>query len=209
MHPDQFAAFVDFVTRLGWPTTALLLLSAASLAIAVLVLVRIPAQRRPRHVAHWLFRLVIGAAWWQLSLANAPTHHAREPFADTAVAQWLTSMSQQAAIPGQADFVNRFLLPHFSLVAPVVYGLEVLCGVSLMLGVGVRLFGLIGALQMLCLWLGLYGVPGEAAWGYLLLLVLQLIFAVDVYGRSLGIDALLNAEPAPAPAAAEWRPRSG
>ena len=64
-------------------------------------------------------------------------------------------------------------------------------GVSLMLGVFVRLFGIIGALQILNLWLGLYSAPGEWPWTYFFLLVLMLIFAAHYYGRSLGLDAIM------------------
>jgi hypothetical protein len=63
--------------------------------------------------------------------------------------------------------------------------------VSLILGVFVRLWGLIGALQILNLWLGLYNAEGEWPWTYFFLLVLQLIFALHRYGRSLGLDALI------------------
>ena len=100
-------------------------------------------------------------------------------------------MGKSAAIPLQADFVNHVVLPHFYLFAPAVYGLEVLTAVSLILGVGVRFWATIGALQIANLWLGLYSAPGEWPWTYFFLLVLQLIFAVHQYGRSLGIDALI------------------
>src|SRR5438128_3158165 len=100
-------------------------------------------------------------------------------------------MGKHAAIPLQADFVNNIVLPHFYLFAPIVYAAEVLTGVSLMVGVFVRLFAIIGALQILNLWLGLYSAPGEWPWTYFFLLLLQLIFALNQYGRSLGIDAIL------------------
>jgi uncharacterized membrane protein YphA (DoxX/SURF4 family) len=104
-------------------------------------------------------------------------------------------LGQHAAIPLQADFVNHIVLPHFYLFAPIVYAAEVLTGVSLMLGALVRLFAIIGALQVLNLWLGLYSAPGEWPWTYFFLLVLQLMFALHRYGRSLGIDAILAARP--------------
>ena len=62
---------------------------------------------------------------------------------------------------------------------------------SLMLGAGVRFFALIGALQILNLWLGLYSAPGEWPWTYFFLLLLMLNFALHHYGRSLGLDAIL------------------
>ena len=56
-----------------------------------------------------------------------------------------------------------------------------------------RFFAVIGALQVLNLWLGLYGAPNEWPWSYFFLLLLMLVFALHQYGRSLGIDAILNA----------------
>src|ERR671921_266116 len=53
----------------------------------------------------------------------------------------------------------------------------------------------IGALQIVNLWLGLYSAPNEWPWTYFFLIVLQLIFSFNHYGRSLGIDALLTARP--------------
>jgi uncharacterized membrane protein YphA (DoxX/SURF4 family) len=102
-------------------------------------------------------------------------------------------MGKSSAIPLQADFVNNVVLPHFYVFAPVVYALEVLTAVSLMLGILVRFWGLVGALQILNLWLGLYNADGEWPWTYFFLLVLQLIFALHRYGRSLGLDALVVA----------------
>ena len=67
----------------------------------------------------------------------------------------MTVMGRSAAIPLQADFVNNVVLPHFYLFAPIVYAAEVLTAVSLILGIFVRFWGLIGALQILNLWLGL------------------------------------------------------
>jgi hypothetical protein len=75
----------------------------------------------------------------------------------------------------------------------MVYALEALTAISLILGIFVRFWGLIGALQILNLWLGLYNAEGEWPWTYFFLLVIQLIFAVHRYGRSLGLDALIVA----------------
>jgi uncharacterized membrane protein YphA (DoxX/SURF4 family) len=121
------------------------------------------------------------------------TDHPERPFGETGLAYWMGLMGKHAAIPLQADFVNNIVLPHFYLFAPVVYSLEVLTGVSLMLGVFVRLFGVIGALQILNLWLGLYSAPGEWPWTYFFLLLLQVMFTIHCYGRALGVDALVTA----------------
>ena len=62
---------------------------------------------------------------------------------------------------------------------------------SLILGLFLRLGGVIGALQIANLWLGLYSAPGEWPWTYFFLLLLMLSFALHHYGRSLGLDALI------------------
>src|SRR5262249_42743377 len=146
----------------------------------------------------WLFRLLIGCMWWQQTLWKLPPHytdHPEQPFGDTGLAYWMKLLGQHAAIPLQADFVNHIVLPNFYLFAPAVYTAELLTGVSLMLGVFVRLFGIIGALQILNLWLGLYSAPNEWPWTYFFLLLLMLIFALHQYGRRLGVDAIIAAQP--------------
>jgi thiosulfate dehydrogenase (quinone) large subunit len=193
---DVFA----FLTKPAWYTGVFWLLMIGSVAIALYCLTAIPEQRQPKHVANWLFRFFIGALWWQQTLWKLPpdyTDQPGRPFGATGLAHWMQTLGKSAAIPLQADFVNHIVLPNFYLFAPVVYGLEVLTGVSLILGGFVRLFGVIGALQILNLWLGLYNAWGEWPWTYFFLLVLQLVFALHQYGRSLGIDAILAARPRP------------
>jgi len=187
-----------FLTKPAWYTGVFWLLLIGSIVIAGYCVARFPEQRRPGHVAKWVFRFLIGAMWWQQTLWKLPpyyTDHPEKPFGASGLAQWMKTMGTSAAIPAQADFVNHIVLPHFYWFAPVVYSLEVLTGVSLMLGAFVRFWAFIGALQILNLWLGLYNAWGEWPWTYFFLLVLQLMFAQDQYGRSLGIDAILTARP--------------
>ena len=100
-------------------------------------------------------------------------------------------MVKGAAFRIQSDLVDKVILPHFYLFAPGVYALEALTAVSLILGLFVRFWGVVGALQILNLWLGLYNAEGEWPWTYFFLLVLQVIFALHRFGRSLGIDAII------------------
>jgi uncharacterized membrane protein YphA (DoxX/SURF4 family) len=195
MNDNPVSDLVEFLTDPIWPTSVFWLLMIGSVVIATLVWRRLPEQRCFSRLARWGFRFVMGAFWWQQSLWKLPplyTNHPEAPLT-TGLAYWMGQMGKYAAIPLQADLVNNIVLPHFYLFAPIVYAAEVLTGVSLMLGVFVRLFAVIGALQILNLWLGLYNAPGEWPWTYFFLLVLQLMFAVHCYGRSLGIDAILVA----------------
>ena len=206
--PNPLSDVVAFLTMPGWPTLVLWALLLASVVIAVYAFATNYEQRHVGHVVRWLVRLLVGAMWWQQTLWKLPpfyTDHPDKPFGATGLAYWMKVEGQHAAIPLQADFVNNIVLPHFYLFAPVVYSLEVLTAVSLMLGLGVRLFGILGALQILNLWLGLYSAPGEWPWTYFFLLLLQIVFATDLYGRSLGLDALFNGRPARAARASAER----
>jgi hypothetical protein len=197
MNPNPFSDVVAFILNPAWTTAVFWLLVFASVLIAVLAWHRLPEQRGFSNLVQWAIRLVMGAFWWQQSLWKLPplyTDHPEAPFGETGLAYWMGLMGKHAAIPLQADFVNNIVLPHFYLFAPVVYSLEVLTGASLMLGGFVRLFGIIGALQIVNLWLGLYSAPGEWPWTYFFLVLLQLMFAIHCYGRALGIDAMLHAE---------------
>ncbi len=194
MNPNPASDVFAFLTKPAWYTAVFWLLMLGSIAVAATVGLKVPEQRSLRHAARWGLRFLIGAMWWQQSLWKLPpfyTDQPKEPFGTTGLAYWMKLMGQHAAVPLQADFVNNIVLPYFYWFAPVVYSLEVLTGASLMLGLFARLFGLIGALQILNLWLGLYSAPGEWPWTYFFLLVLQLAFALDQYGRSLGIDAIV------------------
>jgi hypothetical protein len=193
---DPFTDAVAFLQRPGWPTPIFWLLLAASLVVALYAFAVIPGQRRFPNICNWAFRVSIGAMWWQQTLWKLPpfyTDHPDQAFGKTGLAYWMILLGKSAALRLQADFVNDIVLPHFYLFAPVVYGLEALTGASLILGLFVRFWGLIGALQILNLWLGLYNAYGEWPWTYFFLLVLMLIFALHRYGRSLGCDAIIAA----------------
>jgi uncharacterized membrane protein YphA (DoxX/SURF4 family) len=196
MNPNPISDVVAFLLQPAWTTAIFWLLVLASIIVAVYAFAAIPSQRRARYICDWAFRFLIGAMWWQQTLWKLPpayTDHPEQPFGETGLAYWMGVMGKSAAIPLQADFVNNIVLPHFYLFAPVVYGLEVLTAVSLLLGIFVRIWGVIGALQVVNLWLGLYSAPGEWPWTYFFLLVLMLIFALHRYGRRLGLDAIIVA----------------
>jgi uncharacterized membrane protein YphA (DoxX/SURF4 family) len=196
MNPNPFTDTFMFLVQPGWTTAIFWLLLLSSAAIAGYVYRTLPGQHTAEHLGNWVIRLPIGCMWWQQSLWKLPpfyTDQPNEPFGTTGLAYWMGLMGKHAAIPLQADFVNTVVLPHFYLFAPIVYGAEVLTAVSLILGLFVRLGGIIGALQILNLWLGLYSAPGEWPWTYFFLLLLMASFALHHYGRSLGADAIIVA----------------
>jgi uncharacterized membrane protein YphA (DoxX/SURF4 family) len=195
MKPNPISHVIEFLTQPAWPTAVYWLLMLGSVAIALYVLATMESQRTVRDAGSWFCRFIIGTMWWQQTLWKVPPYYTDQPShpMDSGLAYWITEMGKAAWIPLQADFVNDIVLPHFYLFAPMVYGLEVLTAVSLLLGIFVRFWSVIGALQIINIWLGLYNAPGEWPWTYFFLIVLQIIFALDQYGRRLGIDAVIVA----------------
>ena len=104
---------------------------------------------------------------------------------------WVSKMVDGAAFSLQSDFVQSIVQPNFLLFAPIIYATEVFIGVSLIIGTAIRLSGIIGAAMAINLWLGLYSTHGEWPWTYFFLIVVQLMFALNRAGRSLGVDALI------------------
>jgi uncharacterized membrane protein YphA (DoxX/SURF4 family) len=193
MKATPLSDVLEFLVQPTWTTVVYWLLILGSVAIAAYAAATIPGQRSWRNVSDWVLRFIIGSMWWQQTLWKLPpyyTDHPEDP-TGTGLYYWMTQLGKSAPIHFQADFVNNVVLPHFYLFAPIVYVAEVLTAVSLILGIFVRFWGFIGALQILNLWLGLYHAEGEWPWTYFFLLVLQLIFAIHQYGRSLGLDALI------------------
>jgi uncharacterized membrane protein YphA (DoxX/SURF4 family) len=191
MRPDPVSDAAAFLTKAAWTTPVFWLLLIASAAIAYTVWRRDLAQRSPRDGAIWLLRLIIGVMWWQQSLWKIPPNY-------DGLVYWMKQMVDHAAIPLQGALVGQIVVPNIALFGPAVYGAEVAIGVSLMLGLFTRLGAVLGALMALNLWLGLYSAPGEWPWTYFFLIVIQLLFAIDPPGRSLGADRLLTARARPA-----------
>jgi uncharacterized membrane protein YphA (DoxX/SURF4 family) len=176
---------VAFLSTPGVATVVFWLLLVGSCAIAVAALRVEPGQRTAQHIGAWLLRLVVGGMWWQQSLWKIPPNY-------DGLVYWMKLMADHASIPLQAQLVQDVVLPNITLFGPLVYGIEVLIGVSLMFGMLTRLGAGLGALMALNLWLGLYAAPGEWPWTYGFLVIIQMLFMLDPPGRSLGADIMLR-----------------
>ena len=175
-----------------------LALIAGSAAIAALNWSRDPAQRSARHVVVWLLRAVTAGLWFQGSIWKLPL-----PASDAFIS-WTSQLGKFSALPFEAGLVDHVFLPAIHLLDPLVFLFEVSLAVSLLLGVAVRLSGILAALFTAHLWLGLYNDPTEWAWTYGAIIAAHGMFAVTEAGRSLGLDNLLRNQwqGAPAPRSA-------
>ena len=186
MRPNPLHDVLTFLTHPGWFTPVYWLLLLASIAFAVLAWRADPAQRTPRAVALWGLRVVVGSMWWQQTLWKIPPNF-------DGLRYWMQQEAAHAAIVLQGDLVRDIVLPNLNVFGPLVYCIEVLVGVSLLLGLFSRIGALLGAAMILNLWLGLYSAPGEWPWTYMFLLIIQITYVIDPPGRVLGADDWLHA----------------
>jgi hypothetical protein len=165
-----------------------LLLIAASVIIAVRNWRQDPAQRTGTHLGTWFVRVLIGCMWFEAMLWKLPLP------VGGGLAYWTEQMGKRAAFAFHREFVTGFLIPNLHLFGPFVFLAELAFAVSLILGLGVRLAGVLAILFVLHLWLGIYlpGDPAEWSWSYIFLAVLMFLFALYAAGRSLGLDAWLR-----------------
>ena len=89
-------------------------------------------------------------------------------------------------------FLRGLVLPNFSWMAWLIFGLELFITITVLFGVFGRLGALAGTAQALNLTIGLLPVPGEWEWTYLLLLTLNFVVLMTAANRRIGIDALLH-----------------
>jgi len=179
--PNPVSDLLALLTNPIWPTPVFWVLLLVSCGIAFSAWQRTPAQRTPRTVGIFALRLIMGVMWWQQSLWKIPPNYDGLVF-------WMKQIVAHSSVPLQASIFDRFVVPNIAWFGPLVYGVEVLVGVSLMLGVLTRVFSVIGLLMVLNLWVGLYSAPNEWPWTYGYLIVIQALFVIDPPGRRLGLE---------------------
>jgi uncharacterized membrane protein YphA (DoxX/SURF4 family) len=186
MRPNPLNDALQFLTQPAWFTVVFWLLLLASVAIAIVAWRREPTQRTTRNLAMWGLRVLMGTMWWQQTLWKIPPNF-------SGLKYWMEQEADHAAIVLQGELVRDIMLPNLTLFGPLVYLVELVIGLTLLLGLPPRSPPLLGLLMGLNLWLGLYSAQGEWPWTYMFLVIIQAIFVIDPPGRSLGADALLCA----------------
>jgi MFS family permease len=144
-----------------------------------------PEQRRARHLVVFLMRFIAAGMWYLGTLWKLPWPVAHG-FKD-----WLTNTVTYSSFQWHADLMQIFL-NHIAIVQPLVYLLEVFFAASLAFGFAVRFTGIVAALFVFNLLIGLYNDPTEWVWTYVGIMFAHGMFAADGAGQSLGVDHLLR-----------------
>jgi uncharacterized membrane protein YphA (DoxX/SURF4 family) len=102
------------------------------------------------------------------------------------------SIDLSAISSAYGSFLNGFVLPNFSWMAWLIFGMELFITVTVLFGVLGRLGALVGTLQALNLAIGLLPVPGEWEWTYIMLTVVNFLLMITAANRYFGIDSWLR-----------------
>jgi uncharacterized membrane protein YphA (DoxX/SURF4 family) len=116
-------------------------------------------------------------------------------FAAEGYTKWVSGFVQESAVSFYKPFL-KFTLQHHVLFGYTVGWVELLIGISMVLGLWVRPFAIIAAIFMLQLVFATWNLPaGTASWRYaanelehIPMLFLFLIFFVHGAGETLGLD---------------------
>ncbi len=186
MRTDPFSDVISWLFDFRWQVVLYWALLIASIVIASINWVRDPEQRRAESVAIWVFRLLIGAMWYQGTTWKLPL-----PASD-AFAYWLGETGKHAAFPFLRSLVTGVFEPLLPVVGTLVYFAELSFAATITLGLLTRFGALLALGQATFLWIGLYQAPNEWPWNYVFLMIVHGFFIVTAAGRHLGADALLR-----------------
>src|SRR5688500_3301833 len=141
------------------------LLLVASVLIAYRNWNEDPAQRSGLHLGTWAVRVLIGCMWFEAMLWKLPLP------VSGGLQYWTEQETTRAAFEFHRVLVKDVLLPYLYLLGPLVFLAELTFAVSMILGVAVRAVGVLAAVFVLQLWLGIYlpGDPAEWPWAYIFL----------------------------------------
>ncbi len=140
-----------------------------------------PAQRTARNAGLFLMRFTMGGLWYLGSLWKLPLP----------VSGGFQSWMEQSVKYSQFDWhssIMQVFLDHIAVVGPLVYLLEISLTASFMLGLLMRVSGIVAALFTFNLLLALYNDPTEWPWTYVGIIFTCVLLSMDHAGYSLGLD---------------------
>lgn len=134
-------------------------------------------------------RILIGTLWlYALRWKLPPDFDGR---GETSLQEWLELAVEHAAIAPYGELIDSFVLPNFTFFAWLVFGAELLAGLSLLTGTLTRAGAALGLALSVNLGVAMLEVPGEWPWSYVMLAMWHALFLVTAPGLTWGIDARL------------------
>lgn len=134
-------------------------------------------------------RMLIGILWLYALRWKLPPDF--DGGSETSLRTWLELSVDHAAVGPYGELIDHVVLPNFTLFAWLLFGAELLAGLSLLTGTVTKAGAAVGLVLSLNLGIAMLDVPGEWPWSYAMLAMWHALFLVSAPGRKWGVDASL------------------
>jgi len=111
--------------------------------------------------------------------------------------QWMLCEVAHPLVPLDGAFVRGVAFTHYQLFGWITFLTETAIAFSLIVGLFGRLGALVGTLWAINLAVGLWDVPGEWYWTYLMPVVLNAILLATAAAHYIRLDALIRSHVLP------------
>jgi thiosulfate dehydrogenase (quinone) large subunit len=143
--------------------------------------------------SRWLVagvRVTMGLLWLTNAGWKRPPDFGRE--AGSGLFRYTSYAVDHEVFAPFAFVVREIVIPNFTLFGWMVLFVEAALGAFLLLGLGTRLWALIGAAQAAVITLSTLNAPGEWNWGYYMFIAIHLLLFATAAGRQAGLDGVLR-----------------
>jgi thiosulfate dehydrogenase [quinone] large subunit len=137
-----------------------------------------------------LARIVYGYLWWQQSGWKVPSDDFGRK-SGGGLWYWVHQEIQHPTVAAYKSFLVNVMIPNWTLFGWLTLITETFIGATLILGLVTRLGGLVALGMAANITIGIWSVPHEWGWSYIMLMMFPAIFLLTGAGRSLGVDAFL------------------
>ncbi|MEO6712307.1 MAG: TQO small subunit DoxD [Mycobacteriales bacterium] len=149
------------------------------------------SSRRAR-VALATLRVGVGLMWVQNAGWKRPPHFGADGDPVSGLRKFTGYAVEHPVFPPYAWVVDNVVLPHFTIFGWLVLLAEASIGAFLLVGLGTRLWAVIGLLQSLAITLSVLNAPHEWHWSYFLMLLAHGALWATAAGRAFGLDGALR-----------------
>ncbi|HEU5328154.1 MAG: TQO small subunit DoxD [Thermomicrobiales bacterium] len=139
-----------------------------------------------------LVRIAIGYLWFTQTRWKMPPDFGCGADKQSGLCDWVGREVDHPKFAWYHAFLVNVMQPHISTLGWFVYFGELAIAILLVLGLLTRLGGVLGFIQGANLLIGLWVVPGEWYWTYVMLALINLTLALTAAGRWLGLDAIIH-----------------
>lgn len=139
-----------------------------------------------------LVRIAIGYLWFTQTQWKEPPDFGCGADRKSGLCDWVGKEIESPKFTWYRAFLVDIVQPNLDQIGWLIYLGELVTAILLLLGLLTRLGGLLGFVQGLNLLIGLWAVPHEWYWTYVMLALINLTLALTAAGRYLGLDALLH-----------------